>query len=267
MNHYERLGAEKGADFTALKKAYYRRVKECHPDLHGNAVDKTEEFKLLVAAFDILSDPDRRRVYDESLGATALEGEAGEERRSERFEYVERVGSVMDTEADDTLEELIVGNSPPEGSTLATLFMDLEKTLVFMSFREAKNLYARRRHLEALRVLRRVVAMSPGNILYRTYLARTLVFAGDLSGAKTHYKAALALGARRIPPQNLAVVKRELDAVSKMKNPLLHRLANYFFGPRALKSMATEEELIEEANRAMARLSREELSKGRKRLK
>ena len=99
MNHYERLGAEQDADFQALKKAFYRRAKECHPDLFNNSAAKTEEFKLLVAAFDILSDPDKRRRYDSSINTE-------EQRKAEKPTAPSTLSkySVMDSEADDILE-------------------------------------------------------------------------------------------------------------------------------------------------------------------
>ena len=42
MNYYEQLGIAVDSDFTAVKKAYYRRAKECHPDLFGNAPEKAQ---------------------------------------------------------------------------------------------------------------------------------------------------------------------------------------------------------------------------------
>ena len=130
MNYYEQLGIAVDSDFTAVKKAYYRRAKECHPDLFGNAPEKAEEFKRLVMIFDTLSDPVKRRSYDETILVES------------RISYAAPCGadSIMDTGADDTLEELIVGNDPPEDTRLTTLFLDLEKTFVFMTCREAKNL-------------------------------------------------------------------------------------------------------------------------------
>lgn len=262
MTLYERLGAERNADFQTLKKAFYRHAKLCHPDLFNNSPAKTEEFKLLVAAFDILSDPDKRNRYDATLDVESATKTAPRTGPS-----VLAKTSVMDSEADDILEELIVGNTLPEGTTLATLFLDLEKTLVFMTFREAKNLYSQRHYREAERLLRKSVCMAPGNILYRTYLARCLAFSGDLSGAKSQYETALSIGKRRIPVQYLASVRRELDAVSRMRTPLWHRIMKLFNGERRESLLSPEDEMIEQANRAMERIAREQALEERKRLK
>ena len=42
MNHYEILGITRECEFSALKKAYYKRARECHPDRFGNAPEKAE---------------------------------------------------------------------------------------------------------------------------------------------------------------------------------------------------------------------------------
>ena len=154
MTHYERLEVAQNCDFTALKRAYYRKVRTCHPDLFGNSPEKNEEFKLLVEAFNILSDPEKRYAYNLQIRASV----------TSRPPSVE---TIMDSESDDALEELIVGNKPPEDATLMTLFRDLERTLVFVTWREARGLYLERRFKEAVRLFLRLVAMAPDNILYR----------------------------------------------------------------------------------------------------
>ena len=111
-NLYDILGVPRGAGFDELKRAYYRRAKECHPDRHGGDAGKEEEFKQLVNAFDILSDPRRRGEYDEQLAAT---------RTGETLVYFPSTGaSIMDTAADDILEEMVVGNDVPRNATLQT---------------------------------------------------------------------------------------------------------------------------------------------------
>ena len=62
---YDILGVRVTATFEEIKKAYYRQVKLCHPDLFNGDLAKTQEFQELVNAFDILSDPFTRKEYDE----------------------------------------------------------------------------------------------------------------------------------------------------------------------------------------------------------
>ena len=55
-----------------IKKAYYQRARECHPDKHAGDDAKAEEFKRLSDAYQTLFDNERRAAYD-------LHGKAGEQ--------------------------------------------------------------------------------------------------------------------------------------------------------------------------------------------
>jgi tetratricopeptide (TPR) repeat protein len=248
-DHYAILGVSADSDFTALKKAYYRRVKECHPDLFGNAPAKEEEFKQLALSFDVLSDPDKRRRYDVARGLVAAPpGGAADD--------VEEC--VMDTAADDLLEELIVNNQPPPGATIATLLLDLQKTDVFMTFREGKTLLAMGNCPKALGLLRKAVNHSPGNILYRVYLARACQRSEAWWEAGRHYRMALRLGERRVPRQHLAAVRREWETLSHQRHPMWQKVVEVFVGPpRTPDFFNPEGEMIDETNRAIARLLRD----------
>ncbi len=257
MNYYEQLGIAVDSDFTAVKKAYYRRAKECHPDLFGNAPEKAEEFKRLVMIFDTLSDPVKRRSYDETIlveSRIACTAPCGAD-------------SIMDTGADDTLEELIVGNDPPEDTRLTTLFLDLEKTFVFMTCREAKNLYVSRKYRRSAELFTRLVGMAPSNILYRVWLARSLVQIREYGKAKVHYNAALILGSRRIPVQKLRGVRRELDELSRRRSPLLHKIRRFFTPPQETMIKMPDEQMLEDVSRMIERMLDEERRRNRKSLK
>ncbi len=256
MNYYEQLGIAPDCDFAAIRKAYYRRAKECHPDLFGNAPEKAEEFKRLVMMFDTLSDPGKRRAYDETILISRTSGP------SVQWSGV----SIMDTDADDTLEELIVGNDPPKDTRLTTLFLDLEKTLVFMTCREAKNLYAGRRYGQSAKLFGALVRMAPSNVLYRVWLARSLVQIREYGKARVHYNAALILGSRRIPAQRLRTVRRELDELARRRAPLLHRIRHMFQTPQSAELKMPDEQMIEDASRIMERLLDEETRRNRRRL-
>ncbi|MCM1560814.1 MAG: J domain-containing protein [Butyrivibrio sp.] len=70
MDHYRILGLAETADAEAVKKAYRRLAKECHPDTHPGDKRAEERFKQITEAYGVLSDPEKRKKYDrERAGA------------------------------------------------------------------------------------------------------------------------------------------------------------------------------------------------------
>lgn len=61
---YQILGVSKTATADEIRKAYRKKAKELHPDLHPNDKDKANAFKEASAAFEILSDEEKRGKYD-----------------------------------------------------------------------------------------------------------------------------------------------------------------------------------------------------------
>lgn len=61
---YAVLGLSKGADAAAVKKAYRKMAKELHPDVRPNDKAAEEKFKRATAAFNLLSDPDKKARFD-----------------------------------------------------------------------------------------------------------------------------------------------------------------------------------------------------------
>jgi len=61
---YSKLGVKKGADEAEIKKAYRKLAKELHPDRNTDKPNATERFADVTAAYDLLSDRDRRAQYD-----------------------------------------------------------------------------------------------------------------------------------------------------------------------------------------------------------
>ncbi len=60
---YTTLGIEKGASSEEIKKAYRKLARQYHPDVNKQK-DAEEKFKEINAAYEILSDPDKRKQYD-----------------------------------------------------------------------------------------------------------------------------------------------------------------------------------------------------------
>ena len=62
---YAVLGVPKNADADTIKKAYRRLAKDLHPDKNPGNAKAEEKFKAVNRAFDVLSDPAKRKLYDE----------------------------------------------------------------------------------------------------------------------------------------------------------------------------------------------------------
>lgn len=75
-DYYEVLGVDRSADDAALKKAYRVLAKKYHPDTNPGDKEAEAKFKEASEAYAVLSDPDKRRQYDQ-FGHAAFEGGAG----------------------------------------------------------------------------------------------------------------------------------------------------------------------------------------------
>ena len=62
---YGILGVSKNADVKDIKKAYRKIAKDNHPDRNPGDARAEERFKKASAAFDVLGDEDKRKLYDE----------------------------------------------------------------------------------------------------------------------------------------------------------------------------------------------------------
>lgn len=76
-DYYEVLGVEKTADESTLKNAYRKLAKKYHPDMNPGDKDAEAKFKEASEAYAILSDPDKRRQYDQFGHAAFENGGAG----------------------------------------------------------------------------------------------------------------------------------------------------------------------------------------------
>jgi len=61
---YELLGVQRGADERAIKKAFRALARQLHPDVNSHDPAAEEKFKAAAEAYEVLSDPERRGVYD-----------------------------------------------------------------------------------------------------------------------------------------------------------------------------------------------------------
>ena len=67
MNFYEILGVKNTDNIQTIKKAYKRLASKYHPDKNPGDETFTEKFKEINGAYEVLSDPEKRLQYDNSL--------------------------------------------------------------------------------------------------------------------------------------------------------------------------------------------------------
>lgn len=76
-DYYEVLGVDRNADEKTIKKAYRKLAKKYHPDTSAGNTQAEEKFKEAVEAYEILSNPEKRRLYDR-FGHAAFAGNDGD---------------------------------------------------------------------------------------------------------------------------------------------------------------------------------------------
>lgn len=75
-DYYEVLGVDKNADDATIKKAYRQLAKKYHPDMNPGDAEAEKKFKEASEAYAVLSDPEKKRQYDQ-FGHAAFDGGMG----------------------------------------------------------------------------------------------------------------------------------------------------------------------------------------------
>ena len=125
-DYYEVLGVDRGATEAELKKAFRRLARELHPDVNRHDPEAEEKFKEAAEAYEVLSDPRRRRTYD-AFGHDGLRS-GGWAPRSAAFGSFEDVLQSFFGRADPMFGDLFgFGSQRPAGG--ADVAAEVEVTL------------------------------------------------------------------------------------------------------------------------------------------
>jgi len=65
IDYYKILGVDKNIPQKDVKKAYIKRAKQFHPDLHPDDPKAKAKFQALNEAYDVIGDPEKRKKYDQ----------------------------------------------------------------------------------------------------------------------------------------------------------------------------------------------------------
>src|SRR5215467_849415 len=65
IDYYKVLGLDKNATEEDIKKAYRKLARKLHPDLNPNDKDAHKKFQQINEANEVLSDPEKRKKYDQ----------------------------------------------------------------------------------------------------------------------------------------------------------------------------------------------------------
>ncbi len=121
-DYYEVLGVDKNADDAALKKAYRVLAKKYHPDMNPGDAEAEKKFKEASEAYAVLSDPEKRRQYDQFGHAAFEQGGAGGAGGFGGFDFSGDMGDIFG----DIFGDLFGGgrsrrssNGPMQGANLS----------------------------------------------------------------------------------------------------------------------------------------------------
>jgi molecular chaperone DnaJ len=132
-DYYEVLGVDRNADDAALKKAYRVLAKKYHPDMNPGDAEAEKKFKEASEAYAVLSDPEKRRQYDQFGHAAFEQGGAGGAGGFDGFNFSGDMGDIFG----DIFGDLFGGSGRRRGGSQGPMQGANVRTSVRVTFEEA----------------------------------------------------------------------------------------------------------------------------------
>ena len=131
-DYYEVLGVDRGADDATLKKSYRKLAKQYHPDMNPGDAEAERKFKEATEAYGVLTDPEKRRQYDQ-FGHAAFENGAGGAGGFGGFDFSGDMGDIFG----DIFGDLFGGSSSRRRNNSGPMKGANLRAAVNISFEEA----------------------------------------------------------------------------------------------------------------------------------
>lgn len=132
-DYYEVLGVDRNADDAALKKAYRVLAKKYHPDMNPGDAEAEQKFKEASEAYAVLSDPEKRKQYDQFGHAAFEQGGPGGFGGFDGFNFSGDMGDIFG----DIFGDLFGGGRRRGGASRGPMQGANLRTSVRITFEEA----------------------------------------------------------------------------------------------------------------------------------
>ena len=106
-NYYQLLNIDPKADLNTIKKAFRREVAIYHPD-NNKSPEAKDRFEKIIEAFDILSDAEKRKVYDDMLKFEATNKPVVIEQKEQYKDWQKEAKKKSKKYEDFSLEDLLL---------------------------------------------------------------------------------------------------------------------------------------------------------------
>lgn len=120
-NHYATLGLGRSCSREEIRQAYRSLAKRHHPDRRGDSAEARAQTQALNAAYEILSDPARRRAYDQELERASRSSAAGRSAKIERNVTREVRLRIEDFLRGTTIDVQVRDTANPDGAEVYQL--------------------------------------------------------------------------------------------------------------------------------------------------